>query len=127
VKVLVVDDDVDARDLMHELFTSAGAHVTLASGGVEALTTLRAIAPDVIVSDIGMPEMDGFELIKRIRQWPEPDIAGMPAIALSAYLRQQDESAAAGSGFNAFQPKPLNVVALLETIMTLTKRRVGTR
>ena len=125
LNVLVVDDDVDARGLMREILTTAGACVTLAASGKEALCALGNVSPDVIVSDIGMPEMDGFELMRRIRHWPEPRISEVPSIALSAYLRLEDSYGKIGSGFTAFQPKPLNLPLLIEQIEALAKNRTA--
>lgn len=123
--VLVVDDDGDARELMRELLTTAGAKVTLAASGTEAINALRHINPDVIVSDIGMPGLDGFELMLRVRQLQDGHFSKLPAIALSAYLRPEEENATMGSGFNAFHPKPLNSALLIEQILRLTKHRAG--
>jgi signal transduction histidine kinase/ActR/RegA family two-component response regulator len=122
VDLLVVDDEADTRDVLHELFTSAGARVTLAESAVDALRLLQEERPGVLVSDIGMPGMDGFELVRRVRQLADPRLSRVPALALTAFTRQEDQRRALDAGFDAFLPKPLDVAILLEAVEGLARR-----
>jgi signal transduction histidine kinase/ActR/RegA family two-component response regulator len=125
VEVLVVDDEADARDLLYEVLTGSGARVTAVGSAVEALRVLQENQPDVLVSDLGMPETDGFELLRRLRQSTDLDIAGLPALALSAYTRLEDKRKALEAGFDAIQPKPVDLESLVEAVGNLTQRRAA--
>ena len=87
VRVLVVDDDGDALSMVRELLEAAGANVTTALSADEALAVIERQPPDLLLSDIGMPAMDGFELIRRIRAAAAPRFAHLPAAALTAYAQ----------------------------------------
>jgi signal transduction histidine kinase/CheY-like chemotaxis protein len=119
LEILVVDDEADAREMLLEALGAAGACVTAAASGPEALRILRSERFHVIVSDIGMPEMDGFELLQRVRESAQPHVSGLPAVALTAYTRKEDEHEALACGFNAFQRKPIELTGLLETVASL--------
>jgi signal transduction histidine kinase/CheY-like chemotaxis protein len=127
VEVLVVDDEADARDLLYEVLTGSGARVTAVGSAVEALRVLQENRPDVLVSDLGMPEMDGFELLRRLRKSTDPNVAGLPALALSAYTRLEDKRKALEAGFDAIQPKPVDLASLVEAVGNLTQRRAAGR
>jgi signal transduction histidine kinase len=99
IHVLAVDDEEDSLTLLREILETAGAQVTTAASGQEALDAVEKMAPSVIIADIGMPGTDGFELIRRIRQWPTRSIREMPAAALTAYARSEDRQRALRSGF----------------------------
>lgn len=120
--VLLVEDDMDTREMLHEALLVSGAQVTSTASAMDALRILQQDPPDVMLSDIGMAEMDGFELIRRIRESTEPRIAHVPAIALTAYTRDEDERRALDAGFTAFHRKPLELNALIEAILELTKQ-----
>jgi signal transduction histidine kinase/ActR/RegA family two-component response regulator len=119
VRVLVVDDEPDARELVQQILRGHGAIVDIAPSAEDALARLQAGAHDVLVSDIGMPVTDGFELIRRVRSNPGRSIAEVKAIALTALTREQDEARALRSGFDAFLPKPLDAVALVDAVARL--------
>jgi signal transduction histidine kinase/ActR/RegA family two-component response regulator len=121
VDILVVDDEPDAREMLLEILGAAGARVTAAASGPEALRILQGARPHVMVSDIGMPEMNGYELLRRVRESAQPHVSKLPAVALTAYTRIEDEHKALASGFNAFQRKPIELAALLETVATLAR------
>jgi signal transduction histidine kinase/CheY-like chemotaxis protein len=123
LKVLVVDDDADTRHLVKDLLSEYGAEVALAASADEALHALRAERPDVLVSDIGMPDVDGFELVQRVRSLPDPQLATVPALALSAFARERDALRARQVGFDGFVPKPLDALALLREIARLAARK----
>lgn len=117
--VLVVDDEDDARALLDATLTQYGAHVSTASNVAEALATIDRDPPDVLLSDIAMPEEDGHALIRRLRGRPPSQGGSIPAVAISAYASVGDGLAAEEAGFQAFVTKPFepsevaNLVALL--------------
>ena len=92
VTVLVVDDERDARDMLHAILAAAGASVIEASSVQEALGLLRGAAPDVLISDIGMAAEDGYAFIRQVRALPG-ELAAVPAVALTAYGRPADRAA----------------------------------
>lgn len=119
IKVLVVDDDPDAQELARRLLENQDAKVTLAGSAKEALALLSSVRPDVLLSDIGMPEMDGYELIKRVRQ-RDPEHGGLtPAAALTAFTRSEDSQAAILAGYQEHLAKPAEPAHLIHTIARL--------
>jgi CheY-like chemotaxis protein len=120
VKVLAVDDEPDALALISEILESAGAQVRVAHSATEALGAIQFEYPDVLIADLGMPRVDGFELIARIRQSSDPVIQRMPAAALTAYARSEDRARAIRSGFQIHLAKPIDPSALLAAIAKLT-------
>jgi CheY-like chemotaxis protein len=118
--VLVVEDDADARALVLRILQDADAKV-IAVGSVDAaLDELADFDPELLVSDIGMPQQDGYDLIRRVRQngyTPER----LPAIALTAFARAEDRSMALDAGYQAHLSKPLDSVQLIATARSLVK------
>jgi len=106
VRVLVVDDEQDARELMEATLAQYGAEVTTAPSASEALAVFEVAQPDVIVSDIGMPNEDGFSLIRRLRARPATAGGTVPAIAVTAYASAGDRSATQAAGYQAHVAKP---------------------
>jgi signal transduction histidine kinase/ActR/RegA family two-component response regulator len=121
IHVLAIDDEQDALTLLREILETAGAQVTTAASGQEALEAVEKIAPSVVIADVGMPGMDGFELIRRIRQWPERSISEMPAAALTAYARSEDRQRALRSGFQMHLAKPINPRELVAAVAALAR------
>jgi signal transduction histidine kinase len=121
-QVLVVDDDSDSRGFLCTLLKGQGATVEGASSTQEALDAFRANRPDVIVSDIGMPGEDGYALIRRIRALSEIEGGGTPAIALTAYVRIEDEHAAIKAGYDRYLRKPVVVSELMGKVAELVSR-----
>jgi hypothetical protein len=122
VRALIVDDDRDARELVSELLRARGVRVTTAESGGECLEWLDREVPDIIISDIAMPELDGYQLMARVRE-RSPERGGrVPAVALTAYARHEDTERSLASGFQAHLSKPVHVDDLLTTIATLTLR-----
>ena len=115
--VLLVDDDFDALDLYQRLLAEAGARATAASSTEEALSAYALERPDVIVCDIGMPFMDGYEFVRRLRR-KEMDADGQltPVVAVTAYARAEDRSKALAEGFSQYLAKPLDADKLLNTL-----------
>jgi CheY-like chemotaxis protein len=118
-RVLAVDDDYDARDVLAALLESAGAEVRTAGSGAEALAALRVWWPTIIVSDIGMPGQDGYELIGAIRALPGGD--RVPAAALTGRARHEDCVRAFAAGFQAYIPKPADGDELIAAVIHLTR------
>lgn len=119
VAVLVVDDEVDARDVIAEILRRAGAQVTTSSGADEALSALPVCKPTVLVSDIAMPEMDGYALIERLRARPASAFGTIPAIALTAYARAEDRARTLAAGFDAYLAKPVEAASVIATVARL--------
>jgi PAS domain S-box-containing protein len=124
VRVMVVDDDADALSMVRELLETAGANVTTALSADEALALIQRHPPDLLLSDIGMPSVDGFELIRRVRQLATA-IRHVPAAALTAYAQPEDRSRALRSGFQAHLAKPIDPGELLTAVEMLAQRRIN--
>jgi PAS domain S-box-containing protein len=120
--VLVVDDEPDALSLLSEVLQSAGARLSAASSAAEALTKLLPELPDVVLTDLGMPRMDGFELIARIREHEDARVRDIPAAALTAYARSEDRVKALRAGFQMHLAKPIDPAELITTVATLARR-----
>ena len=120
--VLVVDDQLDARELMRRLFQEYGARVLTAAGALEALSLVAAHKPDVLVSDIGMPEVDGFELLRRVRALGPEQGGRVPAIALTAFARSEDRTRALRAGFRVHVSKPVDPSELVATVASVAGR-----
>jgi signal transduction histidine kinase len=121
LEILVVDDDADMREFLPFMLEQYGAIVTVVASAVAALTALSQSQPDLIVSDIGMPEMDGYMLMRQIRSL-EPEQGGtIPAIALTAYAGEIDYQQAIAVGFQQHISKPVDPEELLKAIGSLTK------
>ena len=120
--VLAVDDDPDSLNVIKTVLEGAGATMLTAQSGVAALEMLSKNTPDVIVADIGMPGMDGFQLIRAIRRLPE-SVGRIPAAALTAYARAQDRVTALASGFQMHLVKPIDPLELIVAIAALVERR----
>jgi len=119
---LVVDDDRDARELVAEVLRSHGMRVTMVGSAAEGLAALDRSVPDVIVSDLAMPELDGFELIRRVRERQAERGGAVPAVALTAYARPEDTARSLTSGFQVHLAKPVDMEDLVSTVATLAKR-----
>jgi signal transduction histidine kinase/CheY-like chemotaxis protein len=123
VRVLLVDDEADARELVAYVLESCGGEVRTAASVAEALVELDAFAPDVVISDIGMPQEDGYALVRRMRTWPAEDRRSIPAIALTAFARSSDRTRALVEGFNLHLAKPVEPMALVRAVEELLGRR----
>jgi len=121
IKVLVVDDDADSRDFLAFILEQEGADVSLATSALEVLQLLPEIKPDVLVSDISMPDMDGYTLIRQMRTWTAEQGGAIPAIALTAFARQYDREQALQAGFQLHLPKPLNAEEFIAAVVELVK------
>jgi len=122
VRVLIVDDEADARHLLNTMLGQYGAQVMTVASTSEALSALPQFHPDVLVSDIGMPEEDGYALIRKLRAISPEQGGGIPAVALTAYARAEDRAQALLAGFQLHIPKPVNPVELAAVIANLAGR-----
>lgn len=122
LQVLVVDDDADATTLMREVLEAAGAAVISAKSAAEALRVMTTMTPDVLVTDIGMPGMDGFELVAELRRSPDPSLRNLPAAALTAYARSEDRTRSLKQGFQMHLAKPIDPGALVAAVAALGRR-----
>jgi PAS domain S-box-containing protein len=122
IKVLVVDDEADGRDLIRFVLEDSGANVITAEDGKQALALVAEQKPDVIVSDIGMPEMDGYEFIKRVRAFEKRSGQHTPAIALTAFARSEDRTRALQAGFMIHVAKPVEADEFLATVASIAGR-----
>jgi CheY-like chemotaxis protein len=122
MRVLVVEDDADARALISRILTDAGAQVSDVSSADAAMAHIRASIPDLLVSDIGMPQLDGYQLLRNVRS-AGFDATRLPAIALTAFSRVQDRADALAAGFQVHLAKPVRAEALLSAVASLTQRK----
>jgi CheY-like chemotaxis protein len=122
VKVLVVDDDPDARRVMTRLLKDFGATVADADSVARAMGMIGSFGPDVLVSDIGMPGQDGYDLMKQLRGSEGTDGARLPAIALTAFAGEDNRKRAIKGGFQTHLAKPVNPAALVMEIAKLAGR-----
>ena len=123
LRILVVDDDADGRALTSLVLTQAGATVKAAASVREALEMLAAERPDVLVSDLGLPDEDGYALIRQLRQHEKEHGGFLPAIALTGYARSEDRVRVLAAGFQAHVPKPVEPVELASVIADVARLR----
>lgn len=123
VRVLLVDDSHETLEAFHQLLSLEGAQVSSATSGAAALALAEREEYDVVLSDIGMPEMDGHVLLARLRDMPRH--GRVPAVALTGYGRAEDVRRARAAGFDAHLNKPVRLQALLEVLTNLSIRRQG--
>jgi signal transduction histidine kinase/ActR/RegA family two-component response regulator len=124
IRVLAVDDEPDSLRLLTEILEGAGAHVTTARSGAAALEKIEASDPDVLIADLGMPLMDGFQLINRVREFSNPRLRDLPAAALTAYARSEDRARTLQGGFEMHLAKPIDPIELASAVKALGRRRV---
>jgi CheY-like chemotaxis protein/anti-sigma regulatory factor (Ser/Thr protein kinase) len=125
VRALVVDDDRDTLDLLAEVLRSRGVLVTAASSADEGLAALDREVPDILLSDIGMPDRDGYDLIQRVRQRPVDRGGRVPAVAITAYARAEDTERSLASGFQMHLSKPVDLDELFATVASLAGKGIG--
>ena len=123
VDVLVVDDEPDARDLAQRVLGDCGARVRTAASAADALLQLDASRPHVLVSDIGMPDVDGFELMRRVRRRGAQNGGNLPALALTAFARTEDRDRALAAGFQMHLRKPMEPAQLVAAVAQLAGRK----
>lgn len=122
LRILIVEDDADSRELVSLVLEDAGATVAAVGSVTEALATLDAFHPDAVVSDIGLPNSDGYALIRRIRQHEAEHGCHLPAVALTGYARAEDRANTLSAGFHAHVPKPFDADELTATLLAVTRQ-----
>lgn len=120
MRILVIDDERDARELIHEVLTQYEAEVITAASAGEGLAILQSQRPDVMISDIGMPEKDGYQFIREVRSLPATQGGRTPAIALSAFAHSEDRTRAMIAGYQLHLSKPVESNELIASIGNLT-------
>ncbi|MBE9198788.1 MULTISPECIES: PAS domain S-box protein [unclassified Nodularia (in: cyanobacteria)] len=124
IKILVVDDDLDSRDFICFVLEEEGAEVISVSSAIEALQTLPDSKADVLLSDIGMPEMDGYMLMRQVRTWTSEQGGKTPAIALTAYAGEYNQQQAMSAGFQMHVTKPAEPSQLVAAVARLAGKTV---
>jgi signal transduction histidine kinase len=119
MNVLVVDDELDSLELIKGILTKCHANVFTAASAAEGFHSLDALLPDVIISDIGMPEKNGYQFMHEVRNLPEEKGRAIPAIALTAFARPEDRARAIDAGFQVHLTKPVGALELVNTIRDL--------
>ncbi|MHB1141287.1 MAG: hybrid sensor histidine kinase/response regulator [Sulfuricaulis sp.] len=125
LRILSVDDDRNAREMLQIALQHAGAEVISGGSAAEALVLLQRFRPDVIVSDIGLPEQDGYDLLRGVRALPPEAGGSTPAVALTGYVSAQDRLATEAAGYQAFVSKPVNLANLIDTVIRVTRGQPG--
>jgi CheY-like chemotaxis protein len=122
LKILVVDDEPETRRLIKWILVESHAEVVTASSAAEALPLMTTVAPDILISDIGMPVVDGYEFLKQIRSLDSARGGKVPAIALTAFASREDEAKSHAAGFSVHISKPIVPDDLTATVANLTGR-----
>jgi CheY-like chemotaxis protein len=129
IRVLVVEDEPDAAEFVTNLLASHGANVVTAASAREALEAVVHARPDILISDIGLPEMDGYQLIEQVRKMDVAQGGGIPAVALTAFARSEDRTRALRAGYQTHLAKPIESTELLATVASFAElvnaRRTG--
>jgi CheY-like chemotaxis protein len=126
-RLLVIDDEADGRAFLQALFEAHGAKVHVAGSAADALKIVESAPLDLVLSDIGMPHMDGYELMRKIRELPAEKGGGVRAVALTAYARAEDRMRALKAGFQSHVAKPVDAEELLAVVASLLGRITPTR
>jgi CheY-like chemotaxis protein len=122
IKVLVVDDEADARELIARVLAECGAEVSTAGTAGEALAAVQDVRPHVLVSDVGMPDVDGYQLLRLVRDLGHARGGGVPAIALTAFARTEDRTRALHAGFLVHVVKPVEPAELVAAVAAVVGR-----
>jgi len=121
IKVFIAEDNAVNRELLRELLESRGYTVVEACDGEEALRMIEQTQPDIVLLDIGMPVLDGFAVVRQLRQ--NPRLSALPAVAVTAYAMQGDRERILNSGFDGYLSKPINPHSLAEELDRLLRKR----
>lgn len=121
--ILVVDDEPDTRELLKQGLEFCGAKVRVAGSAPEAVDSLMALVPDILISDVGMPGIDGYDLIRQIRGLPPEHGGKVAAIALTAYTRIEDRLHALRAGYDMHVPKPVELAELVAVAASVARRK----
>jgi CheY-like chemotaxis protein len=119
--ILVVEDHCDSRELLVTLLEGYGATVLAAETAGAGFELLTRHQPDIVVSDIGLPDEDGNALLRRVRKLDEAEGGAIPAIAVTAYATAEDRRTALSAGFDDYMTKPLDVMRLIDAVQQLVR------
>jgi CheY-like chemotaxis protein len=122
LRILVVDDEPEAREIVSAILGEAGAEVATAENARQAVDLVIRWKPHLLISDIGMPNEDGYELIRKVRALSPENGGQIPAVALTAFARTQDRLKVLSAGYQMHVPKPVEPVELATVVASLTKR-----
>jgi len=122
LQVLVVDSDPDSRYLLTMLFEEYGVETIAAASAIEALEILKQIKPDLLISEIRLPNEDGYSLMDKVKAFESGRHVHIPALALTVYAREDDRAHALSVGFEEYLPKPFDIDELLATVAGLTRQ-----
>jgi signal transduction histidine kinase/DNA-binding response OmpR family regulator len=125
LRILVVDDEPDSRCLLNSILTRSGSEVRCCGSAANAMLEFKNWNPDVLISDIGMPDEDGYSLIRKLRKQKTKEVSGIPAIALTAYASPDDRALALEAGFQIHLAKPIEPDILVSSIASAVGRRSG--
>jgi CheY-like chemotaxis protein len=124
MRILVVDDELDSRELLTAILTRCGSDVRCSDSVSEAITAFREWKPDLLMSDIGMPSEDGYSFIRKIRKLRSKRARQIPAVALTAYATNEDRTRALASGFQLHITKPIDPEQLVRLIADAVGRKI---
>ncbi len=127
IRVLVVEDELDAAEFVKRLLENYGAVVVTAASAREALDVIETKQLDILISDIGLPEIDGYEFLERVRQKEAAAGGGIPAIALTAFARSEDRTRALLTGYQAHLAKPIESAELVATVASFAELATAQR
>ena len=127
IRVLTVDDDADCRDMVAAVLGSCGMLVETAASAADAMQRVERDAPDVLLSDIGMPEEDGYALIARVRALPREKGGAMPAACLTGYVSAEDRRRSLLAGFSMHVAKPIDPAELVAVVASLARMATALR
>jgi two-component system cell cycle response regulator DivK len=116
-KVLIAEDNPVNRELLREVLENRGYEVEEACDGEEALEMVERVRPDVLLLDLGMPKLDGFGVVRKLRE--NPQLAALPVMAVTAYAMREDREKVLEAGFDGYLSKPINAVLLAEELERL--------
>jgi CheY-like chemotaxis protein len=122
VKVLVVDDEPDSRELVRRVLAECGADIDVAADAHAAVEAVQRFRPHVLISDIGMPGVDGYRLLQKVRALGAQAGGNVPAIALTAFARTEDRTQALHAGFLVHLAKPIELAELVATVAAVVGR-----
>jgi CheY-like chemotaxis protein len=127
LRVLVVEDEADAAEFVKRLLENHGAAVVIAASAREALDQIEKARADILISDIGLPEVDGYQLLEQVRSKDVSDGGSIPAIALTAFARSEDRTRALLAGYQAHLSKPIESRELIATVATFAELAIAQR
>lgn len=122
-RILIVDDEADSRELLKFVLEDNEAEVLPAANAIEALEKFSAFKPDILISDLGMPGMDGYELIKEIRELSAEEGGRIPAIVLTGYVSVEEQKRVLSAGFNVHIPKPVDISEFVKIVNNLLRKK----